>query len=154
MTWIILLILKGLITLVILNFIFHVMKNRKQDPTLSFSVDFISVIELATVCAITIACLLSSLSSGGLFITVIAFLDLIVLYFEGKRVVLIGEKAIQLREELVMIKDIERIETSLWTLYVHTKDKTIKVMNPLVTSWKFQDNVYKKLKVKAKGSRL
>lgn len=154
MTWIILLILKGLITLVILNFIIHVMKNRKQDPTLSFSVDFISVIELATVCAITIACLLSSLSSGGLFITVIAFLDLIVLYFECKRVVLIGEKAIQLREELVMIKDIERIETSLWTLYVHTKDKTIKVMNPLVTSWKFQDNVYKKLKVKAKGSRL
>lgn len=154
MTWIILLILKGLITLVILNFIFHVMKNRKQDPTLSFSVDFISVIELATVCAITIACLLSSLSSGGLFITVIAFLDLVVLYFECKRVVLIGEKAIQLREELVMIKDIERIETSLWTLYVHTKDKTIKVMNPLVTSWKFQDNVYKKLKVKAKGSRL
>lgn len=154
MTWIILLILKGLITLVILNFIFHVMKNRKQDPTLSFSIDFISVIELASVCAITAACLFSSLSTGSLFITVIALLDLIVLYFECKRVVLIGEKAIQLREELVLIKDIVHIETSLWTLHVHTKDKTIKVMNPLVTSWKFQDNVYNKLKVKAKESRL
>lgn len=154
MTWIILLILKGLITLVILNFIFHVMKNHKQDPTLSFSIDFISVIELASVCAITAACLFSSLSTGSLFITVIALLDLIVLYFECKRVVLIGEKAIQLREELVLIKDIVHIETSLWTLHVHTKDKTIKVMNPLVTSWKFQDNVYNKLKVKAKGSRL
>lgn len=154
MTWIILLILKGLITCVILNFIFHVMKNRKQDPTLSFSIDFISVIELASVCAITAACLFSSLSTGSLFITVIALLDLIVLYFECKRVVLIGEKAIQLREELIPIKDIVHIETSLWTLHVHTKDKTIKVMNPLVTSWKFQDNVYNKLKVKTKGSRL
>ena len=154
MTWIILLILKGLITCVILSFLSHSMKNRKQDPTLSFSIDFISVIELASVWAITVACLFSSLSSGSLFITVIALVDLIVLYFEGKRVILIGEKAIQIREELVYIKDIERIETSLWTLYVHTKDKTIKVMNPLVTSWKFQDNVYNKLKVKAKGSRV
>lgn len=154
MTWIILLILKGLIICVMLNFLYHVIQNRKKDPTLSFSVDFISVIELATVCAITIACLLSSLSSGSIFISVIAFLDLIVLYFEGKRVVLIGKKAVQLREELVLIKDIERIETSLWTLHVHTKDKTIKVMNPLVTSWKFQENVYNKLNVKVKGSRL
>lgn len=154
MTWIILLMLKGLITCVILNFLFHSMKNRKQDPTLSFSIDFISVIELATVSAISAACLFSSLSSGSMFISVIALLDLIVLYFEGKRVILIGDKAIQVREELVYIKDIVRIETSLWTLHVHTKNKEIKVMNPLVTSWKFQDNVYNKLKVKAKGSRV
>lgn len=157
MTWIILLILKGLIICVIFNFLYHVIQNRKKDPTLSFSIDFISVIELATVCAITAACLFSSLSSGSAFISLIALLDLIVLYFEGKRVILIGDKAIQVREELVYIKDIVRIETSLWTLHVHTADKEIKVMNPLVTSWKFQDNVYNKLKVnqlKAKGSRL
>lgn len=153
MTWIILLILKGLIICVILNFLYHVIQNRKQDSTLSFSIDFISVIELATVCAITLACLLSSLSLGSIFISVIAFLDLIVLYFEGKRVVLIGEKAVQLREELILIKDIERIETSLWTLHVHIKDKDIKVMNPLVTSWKFQENVYNKLKLKPRSRR-
>lgn len=154
MTGIILLILKGLIAAMYLQFLYHVTKHRKLDPTLSFSIDFISVIELATVSAISAACLFSSLSSGSMFISVIALLDLIVLYFEGKRVILIGDKAIQVREELVYIKDIVRIETSLWTLHVHTKNKEIKVMNPLVTSWKFQDNVYNKLKVKAKGSRV
>ena len=68
------------------------------------------------------------------------------LYFESKRVIMIGEQAIQIREELVPIADIVRVETSLWMLHVHTVNKTFKVMNPLVTSWQFQERVYNKLK--------
>lgn len=144
----ILILLKGLILLLYVRFILNVLKNRKQDATLKFSVDFISVIEIATVSALSLICVSSSLSIGSTFISMIAFINIIVLYFEGKRVILIGEKAIQIRGELVPIAKIQKVETSLWTLHVHTKDKELKVMNPLVVSWKFQENVYKKLKCK------
>lgn len=144
----ILILLKGLILLLYVRFILNVLKNRKQDATLKFSVDFISVIEIATVSALSLICVSSSLSIGSTFISMIAVINIIVLYFEGKRVILIGEKAIQIRGELVPIAKIQKVETSLWTLHVHTKDKELKVMNPLVVSWKFQENVYKKLKCK------
>lgn len=146
MSWMILLILKGAIIYLLFHFITNLSHNRKKEPTLHFSADFISIIEIGSVGAITAACLFSSLKAGSIFINLIALLDLIVLYFESKRVILIGEQAIQIREELVPIADIIRVETSLWTLHVHTVNKTFKVMNPLVTSWQFQERVYNKLK--------
>ena len=141
----ILLLLKGCILLLYIRFFWIVHNHRKQDPTLKFSVDFISVIEVATTTAISIICLCSSLSTGTIFIIALALFECVILYYEGKRVILIGEKTIQIREKLLYINQIKMVRTSLWSLQVGSKDQMIKVMNPLVVGWKFQEKVYQKI---------
>ena len=143
MVW--LLVAKGVLLLILLRFGWITVSNKRKDPTLRMSLDLIGIIEVATVLAITFACLFSSLSQGTLFILVVALIDAVVLFFEGKRLILIGDTMIQVREKAIKIMEIQTITTSLATLKIQTKTRTLKVMNPLVVSWQFQERVYQRI---------
>ncbi len=143
MVW--LLVAKGVLILILLRFGWITVSNNLKDPTLLMSLDLSGLMEIATVLAITLACLFSSLSQGTLFILMVALIDAIVLFFEGKRLILIGDTMLQVREKAIKITEIQTITTSLATLKIQMKTQTLKVMNPLVVSWQFQERVYQRI---------
>lgn len=145
-------LVKGGILGLLFQFIRISIHNRKQDPGLKFALDFISIIELATTAALVLACLFSFSTSGSNFTLILGLVILPILYFELRRIVLIGQSSVQLRLKRVPFDQIKEIHASLWTLKVTTQDSVIRIMNPLMTSWRFQEGVVEKCSLQKGGS--
>lgn len=135
-------LLKILIVLCYAEFAVKTIRNYLKERSLRFPLNLLPIIEIFTLLALAIVAVFAKSEGSELFVFTLAAVVLPLVYFEARRIILVGDKQLQLRLEAVDIRAIKAIKTQYWSLYVILKNgKVYKIINPLLDSYRFKTKV-------------
>lgn len=147
--------LKVTIVLLYVRLIVCYIKAKKLDPTIRCDFNLFQLIELFTVLGVAISCVLSVHDeSFEMILIIVSILVCIIVYFESRRIIFIGDTYVILRLLPKLVKKVQTLDTSLNAIIIKGSDFSVKIAAPLIKSELFNEKLYNEVQRRKKKDKV
>ena len=125
-----------------------ILNFKKEESTSIVQLDFLSGLEICAVLGVNLVGLISTINITTYTFTIsLCIIGIFLHLFERYRFIFAGDKKAFLKGKTYSLKEIDKLGTGIFTLYVYMKNKKIiKVYVPLTSNFIIKDKIEKKVR--------
>lgn len=142
----IIILLKAIIIIQYVLFIKTYIDIKRIDTKVHLSFGLISLMEFFCIIGLSISFLLSVIQDVySSYLAVIGMILNIYIYFMLRRVMAVGNQFVLVKNKLIKLKNIKKIDVDFYSIQLKTKKEQYRIIYPIISHYILQDQLYNRV---------